>query len=372
MPSPKLPRRALLAASAVGIAGAAGIAGLADRFREHPVDWRTDLDAERYLCSPLATVDGRVLAMGENYLTALDPASGERLWRSQFFEHAVDGAVVADGVAVVGDERRAGYGSDGDELWSRETHGHFSPHDALADGAVVGSLAGDGSTLLAIDPADGSRQWAYALPESSPQGHVSDAVAVDAGVVAARFDGRLFAVDADGTGRWRISDDWDGHGPGRPTLAAGPGGVVAAGAAVAGFDPATGERRWRHVLPDYAAGIAVADGVAHVAVGSDDPKVDSWDAEGGVLAFDLVDGTELWRARLAGRAGLPTVNGDSAWVGTHDGRLVALDADTGERRWRRPVGERVETAPLVTADRVFVGVGTRTAGDPCTVVAIRR
>ncbi|QLG27229.1 PQQ-binding-like beta-propeller repeat protein [Halorarum halophilum] len=371
MPSPQLSRRALLAASSVGIAGTACCAEIADRFREHPVTWQTDV-ADRYLCSPFAMVDGRLLAMGENHLTALDPASGERLWRSRFYEHAADGPVVAEGVAVVGDERRAGYGADGDELWSRETDHHFSPHDVLADGAIVGSLTGDAPTLLTIDPADGSRRWAYALPEPSPQGHVTDAVAVEAGVVATRFDGRLSAVDADGTDRWRASNDWDGHGPGRPTLAAGPGVVVAANAAVAGVDAATGERRWRHVLPDYAAGVAIVDGVAHVAVGSDDMKVDSWDAPGGVLAFDLADGTERWRTRLSGRAGPPTVDGDTVWVGTGDGRLVALDVDSGERRWRRSVGERVETAPLVTGGRVFVGVGTPAAGDACTLVAVRR
>ena len=64
----------------------------------------------------------------------------------------------------------------------------------------------------------------------------------------------------------------------------------------------------------------------------------------GVLALDPSDGSERWRADLGPVSAPPVVSEDGrCYVGTRDGRVVALDAATGETAWTYDLfGEVVE------------------------------
>jgi outer membrane assembly lipoprotein YfgL len=75
--------------------------------------------------------------------------------------------------------------------------------------------------------------------------------------------------------------------------------------------------------------------------------------DGRVLALSADDGHELWRAELGVRlaAGVGS-DGRHAAVVTRDNELVVLDA--GKPLWRATLASRVETAPLVAGERVFV------------------
>jgi outer membrane protein assembly factor BamB len=92
----------------------------------------------------------------------------------------------------------------------------------------------------------------------------------------------------------------------------------------------------------FPLAVAVKQGVFTVA-GSD----------GTVLALDAASGREVWRAN----AGTPL----SAGVGS-DGRFSSVVTtgnelvtfEQGQVRWRKPLGTRVVTAPLVAGERVFV------------------
>jgi outer membrane assembly lipoprotein YfgL len=76
-------------------------------------------------------------------------------------------------------------------------------------------------------------------------------------------------------------------------------------------------------------------------------------SDGTVLALDAASGREVWRAN----AGTPL----SAGVGS-DGRFSAVVTtgnelvtfEQGQVKWRKPLGTRVVTAPLVAGERVFV------------------
>jgi len=81
--------------------------------------------------------------------------------------------------------------------------------------------------------------------------------------------------------------------------------------------------------------------------------------DGTVAAFQADTGREVWRASVDGRivAGVGS-DGRFAAVVTREGDLVVLDA--GKLLWRKPVGTKVVTAPLVAGERVFVlGVDRR-------------
>jgi outer membrane assembly lipoprotein YfgL len=75
--------------------------------------------------------------------------------------------------------------------------------------------------------------------------------------------------------------------------------------------------------------------------------------DGTVLALDAESGREIWRGSAGGKlsAGVGS-DGRFAAVVTREGELVVFDQ--GQVKWRKPMGGRVTTAPLVAGERVFV------------------
>jgi outer membrane protein assembly factor BamB len=94
--------------------------------------------------------------------------------------------------------------------------------------------------------------------------------------------------------------------------------------------------------------------------------------DGLVYKLGAADGRERWRARAEEGAvtRIPaaqpkprferfgsdvTVAEGRVYVGTHDGRVVALDAGRGEKRWEFRSGDSVLAAPAVEGGRVYFG-----------------
>lgn len=75
--------------------------------------------------------------------------------------------------------------------------------------------------------------------------------------------------------------------------------------------------------------------------------------DGTVLALDAESGREIWRGNAGGKlsAGVGS-DGRFAAVVTREGELVVFDQ--GQVKWRKAIGGRVTTAPLVAGERVFV------------------
>lgn len=93
---------------------------------------------------------------------------------------------------------------------------------------------------------------------------------------------------------------------------------------------------------DFPLAVAVNGNVFTVAAGNGD-----------LQAIDATTGQSVWRASAGGRlsAGVGS-DGRFASVVTRDGELVAFDQ--GRPTWRKPLGVRVTTAPLVAGERIFV------------------
>ena len=77
------------------------------------------------------------------------------------------------------------------------------------------------------------------------------------------------------------------------------------------------------------------------------------DGDGSVLAVEADSGREVWRANVGAKisAGVGS-DGTLAAVVTRDGELVVLEG--GRVKWKKVVGVRVATAPLVAGGRIFV------------------
>ncbi len=75
--------------------------------------------------------------------------------------------------------------------------------------------------------------------------------------------------------------------------------------------------------------------------------------DGTVLALDAETGREVWRGSAGAKlsAGVGS-DGRFAAVVTREGELVVFEQ--GQVKWRKPMGGRVTTAPLVAGERVFV------------------
>ena len=75
--------------------------------------------------------------------------------------------------------------------------------------------------------------------------------------------------------------------------------------------------------------------------------------DGTVLAIDAESGREVWRGSAGAKlsAGVGS-DGRFAAVVTRESELVVFEQ--GAVKWRKPIGARVTTAPLVAGERVFV------------------
>jgi len=108
--------------------------------------------------------------------------------------------------------------------------------------------------------------------------------------------------------------------------------------------PIAGRVVWsqRVAKPQFPLVVAVNAGTFTLAGG-----------DGVVLALQADTGRELWRAAVGAplSAGVGS-DGRFAAVVTRTGELVVLEA--GREVWRKPLGVRVNSAPLVAGERVFV------------------
>jgi outer membrane protein assembly factor BamB len=76
-------------------------------------------------------------------------------------------------------------------------------------------------------------------------------------------------------------------------------------------------------------------------------------SDGSVMALEAASGRSLWRINVGAKlsAGVGS-DGKVAAVVTREGDLVAIEA--GQVKWKKTLGARVATAPLVAGGRVFV------------------
>ena len=228
----------------------------------------------------------------------------------------------------------------------------------LLAGYVLGGLAGC-ETLSSLNPfSDDDDDEPAALQDFKEE---------------ARVDIRWDAQVGDGAGANYLHLDLAVSGP--RVFAADAYGVVE------GYERETGKRVWRVEIdnptppPGWSERIrfwslsddafitgAVGAGAGAVFVGTDN---------GDVIALDDLDGHELWRAKVSSEVvSAPQTDGDVVGVMTLDGRVVALDRATGQRRWSYDT--QVPVLTLRGSARALVAEGLVIAAFPSgRVVALR-
>lgn len=376
----------------------------------HPVA-PTTLDGVVYVPTTVFPIDD---AAARGFVIARDAATGEERWRTEVVRGnsaAVSPAAVVGDLLVVGttggvtdssanlpegELRRFGDlvaldARTGGERWRVPTGGSASSSPAIADDGVFVATA-DGS-VLALDATDGRTRWRATVEMSDGQARVASdwagplAVAGGSVYVAVRFDA-LHALDArNGRERWRFAPErgvldqsWVADGTVYVAAMVGIGeSDEAPRQRLHALDAATGAKHWTrddepggHV-ETYAA---VGNGTFYLAgIGDDDSNL---------VAIDTATGRERWTHGADGRIEVaPVLVGDALYVTSGDNGLFGsgqtwlgagtnihvLDAASGDRRWRIDLGVGLGREPTVADGKVFVAFLPGYGAEPGTLSA---
>jgi len=242
-------------------------------------------------------------------------------------------------------------------LWQVATGGIVNaPPLVSGDRVFVGSLD---HRFYAIDRADGRVLWTYAARGAIGQ---VPAACSDSLVYFTASDSTLYALRrTDGRRAWAHSIG-TAFADAFPPLVAGPRVFIGANdQTLRALDARTGRERWRMPLEGRPFGGLAARGELLFAATFEFSRPDG--AAGGfVYALEAVSGRPRWRAELPPRDGLKggaaagvSLDDSLVFVGSNDGRVIALRQADGSRVWSRAMPGAVLTRCAVGGDVVFVG-----------------
>jgi outer membrane protein assembly factor BamB len=183
----------------------------------------------------------------------------------------------------------------------------------------------------------------------------------DGTVYAGGQDGHLHGVDAR-SGRKRWSFKAGGPIRTRPTAAGADLYFQADDGFLYRLAAGSGEERWRVRVVEkpierlpfdnpksrydrFGSDVTVAGG--RLYLGTHDGRVVAIDPARGEKAWEFASGDSVLAA--------PAVEGDRVFFGSFDGQVYVLDAGTGKLVWKRDTKGAVVSTPAVVGDRVVVG-----------------
>ena len=212
------------------------------------------------------------------------------------------------------------------------------------------------NALYALNVTTGVESWRY---PAEPAEVIVGAPAVAEGLVVLPIqilDDRPYLAALESTTgeeQWRVPLDIAFVGFPSPAVVDGVVYIGMGAEQVTALDLADGRTRWRaSVGAQVATDVAVADGTVYVA--TDEPSI---------VALNVSDGSERWRVGFAADEILltPVVSEGLvlALAFPHptvrpEGKLHALDTDSGAERWRSADDYGVFLEPAVAAGTVYV------------------
>jgi outer membrane protein assembly factor BamB len=323
--------------------------------------WKADLgdDAEFLRLALRPAGDGsRIYAASQDgNVTAFDPVSGKRIWRTELKLDLSAGPGVGDGRVVVGSTD--GFiivldAADGSERWRVNIHGESLARPLIANGAIIVQTVDN--RLRALQIFNGGERWSVkeTMPALTVRGSTAPIIS-GTNVVAGFDNGYVIAVDIDsGDISWRSflappsgrSDlerlsDIDGEMAivGQDIYAAGYQGRIGSLAAE------SGQLLWSTEIS------------SHVGVSADWTSLYTTQETGVLIALTRRNGVESWRQEALYRREptLPVPFHSTVAVGDLDGYVHFFSNLDGEPVARVRLGSKAITSnPLVIADRLYV------------------
>lgn len=295
--------------------------------------WRTSAgesaDKEmRLLAQPVMDGDGRVFVMDvEARVTAIDGATGRRLWSRPLRGDEEGDTTLGGGLAVAGGRLYVTTGfaqiiaieaASGKVLWRQRVSAPFRSAPTVADGRVF-AISTDNQTH-ALEAAGGTVLWTHRGASELASLLGGAAPAYESGVVVVAYStGELFGLRAvNGSELW--SD----------------------------YLARTGRTNAVAQISDIRAAPVVDRGRVYAVANS-----------GRMVAVNVLTGARVWEQQLPSIQ-TPWAAGDFVYVLTTDGVLVCLSRADGRVRWARSV-PRWEN-PRKQEDRI-TWIGPLLAGD---------
>ncbi len=287
----------------------------------------------RVVSSPTVANGAVYLLSYDSHFYALDAASGKVRWKFKTAgEHRFEAPHLHGTLPV-------------DEMMP-------DPFDMyLSSPVVTGGLVYFGSSdgnIYALDATSGTLSWKF---KTGNVVHASPAVA-DGTLYVGSWDSYFYALDAkSGKVRWRFKTGEDPvihNQVGIQSSASVGSGMVYFGCRdshLYALDAATGALRWS--IPTHGSWVisspAIDDGQLYFAT-SDSGLFYSVDARSGKVGFSL--DFKQWPMFSS-----PAIAGRMAYIGSHTGKLIAIDVDRGAVAWTfRTDGEKKNGATYTNAD----------------------
>jgi outer membrane protein assembly factor BamB len=316
--------------------------------------WRFHTGGE-IVSSPAVSGDMVYIGSADHAVYALDRRTGEQRWKFATKGRVSSSPAVAGGIVYVASYDGHLYAIDaatGQQKWTFATEGErrfaathlhgsepraevmpdvfdfFLSSPTVAEGTVYFG-SGD-HHVYALDASDGRLRWKVATAEVV---HASPAVA-DGLLVVGDWDSTLLALDArTGAERWRFQGgrDPDIHNQqgfqSSPAIAEGLVVVGCRDAHLYALDARTGAPRWSISTKGswIISSPAIRDGRVYFAT-SDSGLFDAVDAKTGERVFEL--DYRHWPMFSS-----PALAGDRAYIGSHNGRLLAIDLAARKQAW---------------------------------------
>ena len=307
------------------------------------------------LSSPAVTAEVLYIGSSDHFLYALDRNTGAEKWKFKIEGRVTSSPAVANGLVYFASYDGNFYAVDataGTQKWKfaipgerrfAATHLHGAspvaetmpdPFDFYLSSAVFADglvYFGSGDTnVYALDAATGELKWKF---KTGDVVHASPAFA-DGKIFIGSWDSYFYALDAK-TGKelWRFKtgEDPEIHNQvGIQSSAAVSNGIVYFGCRDSNFyalDAATGKERWRfNNKGSWVIGSpAVRDDKVYFAT-SDTALLYGFDSKTGAQAFSLsFKGWPLFSS--------PAIAADRLYVGSHEGKLFAVDLKTQKLAW---------------------------------------
>lgn len=301
------------------------------------VAWRADggrgSDNKSTLTTPPVTSETAVFVIdAAQTVRAFDINSGRKLWTEKLESGSKrDKIGYGGGLAVSGDTLyvASGYGfvaahsaESGDQIWRRRMDAPMTGAPTIHDDRLF--VSSNNNEVFAMDPSSGEILWSdQAIAEPARVLGSPSPAAVEDIVVAPYSSGEVIAYLAS-NGR-RLWTDALAR-PGR-------------------FTPIS-------AINDIAGRPILAGGLVFVA-----------NQSGVALAIDGRSGARVW-AQPIGSTQAPALVGDGLFMVTTDGKLIALQANTGSvywtkelRRWKDEKDEKGRVSyvgPIVASDRIII------------------
>lgn len=289
-----------------------------------------------------AIVDGvAYLGAGDGVLYAVDAMTGEEQWQTPIENLADSTPTVIGGMVYVGSLDGILHAVDaatGEERWQIADNLSADSTSLVVDGTLyVGSEVGH---LLALDAATGDERWRFEVDNAilrSPS--YADGI-----IYTGTETGLLIAIDAATHEKlWEFQGD--------PQELVGTSGVVNGtvyfhqAKMMWVLDARSGEIRWTRDINE--GGVRCADPYEDLIV--------TCGADGQVTGLEATTGNVRWTF-MTGDNNQPGALVDGVlYVASFDRNLYAIDAATGEERWRFPIDGEVSYGPHVASGVVYVG-----------------